>query len=653
MSQNPPPPPDTPPPRQQAELTDQQLAAQARAAADQALQLAKLAEESARLARHLNEQVLARTRGSISHDDADALSCGETESDQNQEVATPFLLSTVAEPLAQSATRRGRRSRSHGTSRRERSAPKHGPDPDDALRQVTIRVTPERPGDRANATREFLRNWKSLVLSTSFHLLVLIVLGLFTFIVEPAHPIDTILASFVDADDTPEEAAPVEAPVDPEPEAEKNAKIEPETEPEPLPIVAEPESIDPPAEAMPPPINEPLPNRPGDDPKPPMAAPAIDLEEVGSRSQAGKEYLLKKYGGTAGSESAVSRALDWLVTIQRRDGSWNFNDVGRASQAGTVNNPMGATSYVLLAFLGTGQTHFEGKYKQSVAHGLRFLLQNGRAVPAGADFRGPNAEENHNFYVQGAAAMALCEAYALTKDRKLRRPAEGAVQFIIAAQDPRGGGWRYAPREPGCTSVTTLQLTALIAAQNCGLTTPPRTLDGVRHFYTTVKCDQEPTGRHAYRAEGLSYRASSTAQAALGRMYLGVPRDDEDLRAAVALLDERGPYENRYYCYYATQVLKNWGGPEWERWNESLREELIHTQDSSEGPARGSWVPLQRGPTDVSGGRLFATVLSTLTLEVYYRYLPLYDQNSRNAAAAATNMNAAADEAPTDAKPAP
>ena len=495
--------------------------------------------------------------------------------------------------------------------------------PEDPPERVAIQTTPSPRISQSDDSWDVARNWKSLLLSSSLHVLVLVLLGFFTFVVEPARPIDTILASFVDVSRDVQEAVPVEAPTEEESTPAEDPPTAPDAPPDPPPDAETPpeerEPIDPAPELDAPKTAQPAPNPASEDP-----APSVDLAKVGSRSQAGKELLLKKYGGTAESESAVSRALDWFVSIQRRDGSWNFNDVGRSSQAGTVNNPMGGTSYVLLAFLGTGQTHFEGKYKQSVAHGLRFLLQNARAVPAGADFRGPNVEENHNFYVQGAAATALCEAYAMTKDRKLRKPAEAAMQFIIAAQDPRGGGWRYAPREPGCTSVTTLQLAALVGAQRCGLTVPPRTLDGVRHYYTTVKCDQEPTGRYAYRAEGLSYRASSTAQAALGMMYLGVPRDDEDLQAAVALLDAKGPYENRYYCYYAAQVLKNWGGREWERWNESLREELLLTQDATDGPARGSWAPTQRGPTDVSGGRLFTTVLSTLTLEVYYRYLPIY-----------------------------
>jgi len=76
-----------------------------------------------------------------------------------------------------------------------------------------------------------------------------------------------------------------------------------------------------------------------------------------------------------------------------------------------------------------------------------------------------------------------------------------------------------------------------------------------------------------------------------------------------------------YYNYYATQVLHHFGGPHWKRWNEVMREQLINTQDKA-GHERGSW-----GGRDHyigSGGRLYVTSLSIMTLEVYYRHMPLY-----------------------------
>jgi hypothetical protein len=82
-----------------------------------------------------------------------------------------------------------------------------------------------------------------------------------------------------------------------------------------------------------------------------------------------------------------------------------------------------------------------------------------------------------------------------------------------------------------------------------------------------------------------------------------------------------------YYYYYATQVLFHAGDPSWRSWNEPMRELLINTQDmgdkSDRRDQKGSWGPAGDAYGDQLG-RLGVTTLSILTLEVYYRNLPLY-----------------------------
>ena len=55
-----------------------------------------------------------------------------------------------------------------------------------------------------------------------------------------------------------------------------------------------------------------------------------------------------------------------------------------------------------------------------------------------------------------------------------------------------------------------------------------------------------------------------------------------------------------------------------------LRERLIAEQ-ASEGHEAGSWYyPHQHSEV---GGRLYNTCMALMTLEVYYRYMPLYQQS--------------------------
>ena len=79
-----------------------------------------------------------------------------------------------------------------------------------------------------------------------------------------------------------------------------------------------------------------------------------------------------------------------------------------------------------------------------------------------------------------------------------------------------------------------------------------------------------------------------------------------------------------YYNYYATQILHHWGGKEWTGWNGQMRDQLVETQVRG-GAYAGSWNP-SGGHAGEKGGRLFDTCLSIMTLEVYYRHLPLYER---------------------------
>lgn len=83
---------------------------------------------------------------------------------------------------------------------------------------------------------------------------------------------------------------------------------------------------------------------------------------------------------------------------------------------------------------------------------------------------------------------------------------------------------------------------------------------------------------------------------------------------------------NIYYWYYATQVMHNLPGYEWDTWNRKMRRILIESQETKQGCTAGNWDPDK--PTKDAwgepGGRIMMTSLSCLTLEVYYRYLPLY-----------------------------
>jgi hypothetical protein len=79
-------------------------------------------------------------------------------------------------------------------------------------------------------------------------------------------------------------------------------------------------------------------------------------------------------------------------------------------------------------------------------------------------------------------------------------------------------------------------------------------------------------------------------------------------------------------------VLHNLQGSDWETWNSAVRDELVKNQAKGGGKTGGSWNPFSPpGSPDENGdkgGRLYVTCLCLLTLEVYYRHLPLYREQS-------------------------
>lgn len=357
--------------------------------------------------------------------------------------------------------------------------------------------------------------------------------------------------------------------------------------------------------------------------QPSDSAPMVALSgALAGRDPRHRQELLRREGGTSATEAAVARGLAWLARHQNADGRWSLHAFhlapgasGDADGLGQESDTAG-TALALLPFLGAGQTHQEGQYAPVVGRGLKWLVDQQR--PDG-DLRGVGIGR---MYAHGQAAIALCEAYALTKDPQLRQPAQAALDFIVRAQH-RAGGWRYSPGEPGDTSVFGWQLMALRSGRMAYLAVPQATFQLASRYLNRAKADRAG-GLYGYMP-GHRPSPAMTAEALLCRQYLGWPRDHPGLQAGVRyLVKDYLPREETpdiYYWYYATQVMHHMGGRAWELWNRAIRSVLV-TMQRTDGDQAGSWDP--RGPFAQEGGRLYMTSLAICTLEVYYRYLPMY-----------------------------
>ena len=371
----------------------------------------------------------------------------------------------------------------------------------------------------------------------------------------------------------------------------------------------------------------------------------------GGRTGSTRVKLLQEYGGNKASEAAVASGLKWLALHQAQDGRWSlhefyrharekpypagklFNDGGEG--ASNRKNDVAATGFGLLPFLAGGQTHRPSKsteidYSKTVKAGLEWLIKK---QDKSSGFYGGD------MYGHGIATIAMCEAYGMTSDNLLKASAQRAIDYIQTSQDKSGGGWRYAPNTAGDLSVTGWQMMALKSGQMSGLNVKESTMKKAEQFLRS--CEAQWTGPDGKTKKGgYSYLPGSgetptmTAVGMLCSQYLGTtPRNPELIAGAERLkLAPPNTTKNLYYEYYATQVMHHMGGDNWDKWNKGadgkagIRDTLIALMDkgTTNPDLEGSWDPKQLG----AEGRLMSTSLALLTLEVYYRHLPLYRRDA-------------------------
>ena len=357
-------------------------------------------------------------------------------------------------------------------------------------------------------------------------------------------------------------------------------------------------------------------------------------EETGARTGDSKERLLKEWGGTAASEEAVALALKWIIKHQLPDGGWDLDHTRgpgkhrKSTHPGNRAARNGATALAVLPLLGAGHTHQSGEYKKEVRYALEYLMSRGKKSGKGISYLEPGG----TMYSHGLVSIVFCEAYAMTKDPMLAPFAQGTVWYIEQAQDPVGGGWRYRPREPGDTSAVGWQVMALKSAKISGLNINPKTYKRTAKFLDSVSTSGGAFYGYMDPPRGQPADAR-TAVGLLCRMYMGWDKSNPGMVDGTGAIAEKGPSvgrtTNMYYNYYATQVMKHIGGSKWNNWNGKMRGYLVKSQEK-EGDAAGSWHFGSKSHAAEAGGRLYVTAMACMTLEVYYRYLPLYGDKAAN-----------------------
>lgn len=337
--------------------------------------------------------------------------------------------------------------------------------------------------------------------------------------------------------------------------------------------------------------------------------------------------LGRKYGSSPQGDAALEMALKWLADHQRPNGSWSFNldldpcngQCRHSKKSKDTPTPVtGSTGLALLAFLGAGHTHKSGAYSETVRDGLYFLRAKARETQQGYDF------QYGSMYGHGIAVMALAEALTMTRDEDgnyesdLYEMVKRASYFTVVAQHDNGS-WGYVPGSPGDTTQTGWQTLSLIATRRNGIDLRSNTLPKVKEYLLSVRDPKDWSfGYNTPHAE-----PTTTAIAATLMLYLGQGPGYTPLDEALNGIAARGPtLTNVYHDYYATLALHHARHRDWDRWNTKLRDHLVASQ-AQDGHERGSWHFKDKWG-DV-GGRLYTTAMCAMMLEIYSRYMPLYE----------------------------
>ena len=304
--------------------------------------------------------------------------------------------------------------------------------------------------------------------------------------------------------------------------------------------------------------------------------------------------------------------MKWLARNQGSDGSWRNN-------GGDGSYPAAMTGLAGMALLASGSTPTRGRYWREVRESVQFLIDN--SDPRSGVISVP-AEEGRSMYGHGFGALYLASVYGmeedLTKQRRLKRVLDKAVQLIAGSQST-AGGWIYTPDSNSDEgSVTVTQVQALRACRMSGVVVDKRTIDRAVNYIK--RCQQSDGGiRYSLNSGGGSRPAITAAGVAV--LYNAGVYDDQPFAEKAydyckkhisVTVDNTG---HHYYTHlYWSQALYQRGGKDWSGYYDKKARWLLKQQKKD-----GSW--------DGDGvGAVYGTAIALTLLQLPYALAPIYQR---------------------------
>ncbi|MFC1498354.1 prenyltransferase/squalene oxidase repeat-containing protein [Verrucomicrobiota bacterium] len=337
-------------------------------------------------------------------------------------------------------------------------------------------------------------------------------------------------------------------------------------------------------------------------------APPLFAFRMSERTRAD---AIQQHGGSAKTEAAVMRALRWLKSQQSPDGFWMPEE--------KKENCTALTSFALLSFLAHGETPESPEFGDTVDKAINWLTA--QATETGR-FRNGDSHE----YTLPIAAIALCEAYAITKNPETLSVVSKSIELIILGQHANGG-WDYNLKQSDRDDTSYMAWCAQALATAKAADLPNKGIKrAMKNAINGFRKNSDPKGGFGYTKSGSN---GSSGSGTLGIQVVGGERENET-REAVKFLStlsvnwsEPERSSPLYHWYSINQALfNNSNRMLWTRWNRQMSSELIKSQKilaaTGEGEELGYWT--NAGKPDHCKDLIYSTALCTLMLESYYRF---------------------------------
>ena len=326
----------------------------------------------------------------------------------------------------------------------------------------------------------------------------------------------------------------------------------------------------------------------------------------------------------------------WLQRHQSNDGRWSatyyqFYCDEKEARVDSLSEFCAAyysdisyTSLALLSYLGAGYDHkTPGKHKQTVIDGLQWLLRQ----------QWDNGWLSSNNREQALACMVLAEAYAMTMDPQLTRPAQLAFDHLASrllqsSYNPSITAWsaHEGEQEQIDFSVTAWGVMAAKSMKAAGLDVGDTWVD-LKMTYQQVWSDQKggkiSSGELLYFPQRLNvldgtYAGVDDISASLAVVFLGSRPGDEMLDAMHAsvlkmLLGDLSALRGDE-AYMGSMVIFQYGGSGWKEYNLNRSKFLANLVKMSTCEEGSASLHCFR-----DGNKFLDTLFLYLMTQIYYR----------------------------------